>query len=92
VGRDHFREEKEGFISMNSTIEITTDDRAVDRDPLRRSRQLYNSADDKLGEGHVRLAESLFRRALYIFEKQGESARYDFVVVMINLGMIYEDR
>ena len=77
---------------MNSTIEITTDDRAVDRDPLRRSRQLYNSADDKLGEGHVRLAESLFRRALYMFEKQGESARYDAVVVMINLGMIYEDR
>src|SRR5262249_9728752 len=92
AGRDHFREEKEGFISMNSTIDMKTMEQAVYHAPLRLARQIYESAAYHLGEGHVGLAESLFRRALYMFEKYGESARYDAVVVMINLGMIKEDR
>src|SRR5262245_61229897 len=92
AGRDHFREEKEGYISMNSTIEMKTMEQAVYRAPLQLARQIYESAADHLGEGHVRLAESLFRRALYMFEKHGESASHDAVVVMIDLGMIKEDR
>ena len=77
---------------MNSTIDSTTIDRMADCDLLRLARHLYDSAVANYAESHVKLAESLFRRALYVFEKQVNPAGYDAVVVMISLGMIHEDR
>src|SRR5262249_48176059 len=54
--------------------------------------QLFDSAVARYGEGRVGQAESLFRRALYLFEEHESKESPDVAQVLINLAVIYEGR
>ncbi|MCI0390789.1 MAG: tetratricopeptide repeat protein [Acidobacteria bacterium] len=77
---------------MISTIEIPTIDQALGGEPEEIASHLYDSAVACYGEGRMRQAESLFRRALYLFEKNEGPDHPDVAQVLINLAAIHKDR